>query len=165
MSRQKAPQKTNAARFLDDLGVTYSMVTFQVDEDDLSAENAAKLLDLPLGMVYKTILLRGQPTCLLEACLPAGTDLDLKALAKAASLRSVSLVPFKELFPLTGYHRGGCSPLGGRRHFPVYLHEAATKLDKMAINAGARGLMLVLDPVDLIEATKATLANIAKPKA
>jgi Cys-tRNA(Pro)/Cys-tRNA(Cys) deacylase len=165
VSRQKAPAKTNAARILDDLGVAYSMVTCRVDESDLSAETAAKLLDLPLEMVYKTILLKGDPLGLMEACLPAGTELDLKALAKAASQRSVSLVPLKDLFPLTGYQRGGCSPLGGRRHFPVFLHEAATNLDKMAINAGARGIMLVLSPTDFIAATQATLAKVARPKA
>jgi Cys-tRNA(Pro)/Cys-tRNA(Cys) deacylase len=164
VSRPKAPSKTNAARILDELGVAYTMVTHQVNLDDLSAETAAKLLDLPMEMVYKTILLKGQPLGLIEACLPAGTELDLKALAKTSSQRSISLVPLKDLFPLTGYNRGGCSPLGGRRHFPVFIHDAVTKLDKMAINAGARGVMLILNPKDLIMATKATIANIARLK-
>jgi Cys-tRNA(Pro)/Cys-tRNA(Cys) deacylase len=164
VSRQKATPKTNAARILDDLGVTYNLVTFQVDEKDLSAETAARLLGLPCEMVYKTILLKGQPLGLLEACLPAGFELDLKALAKASLQRSVAPVPLKDLFPLTGYQRGGCSPLGGRRHFPVYIHDQAAKLGQLAINAGARGMMLILKPLDLIKATQAELAKIARPK-
>jgi Cys-tRNA(Pro)/Cys-tRNA(Cys) deacylase len=115
-------------------------------------------------MVFKTILLNGQPSGLMEACLPAGAVLDLKALAKASAQRSVSMVPLKDLFPLTGYYRGGCSPLGGRRHFPVYIHESVTELEKVAINAGARGVMLLMGPNDLLKATKAKLANIARPK-
>ncbi|MDR1677696.1 MAG: aminoacyl-tRNA deacylase [Deltaproteobacteria bacterium] len=164
MGRQKSPPKTNAARFLDDLGVTYELLAWQVDVDDLSAETAAKLLGLPPEMVYKTLLLKGEPLGLLEACLPADLDLDLKALAKASSQRSVALVPLKDLFPLTGYYRGGCSPLGGRRHFPVFLHQDAANLEKMAINAGHRGLMLLLSPHDFIKAAKAELADIARLK-
>jgi Cys-tRNA(Pro)/Cys-tRNA(Cys) deacylase len=165
LSRPKVIPKTNAARILDDLGVTYSMVACQVSEDDLSAETAAKELNLPLEMVYKTILLKGEPKGHLEACLPAGTELDLKALAKASANRSISLVPLKDLFPLTGYQRGGCSPLGSRRSYPVFVHQDVTNLEKLAINAGARGQMLLLTPEDFIKATKATLANIARPKA
>jgi Cys-tRNA(Pro)/Cys-tRNA(Cys) deacylase len=162
---RKAPPKTNAARRLDDLGVAYSLVAFEVDEDDLSAETAAKSLGLPEEMVYKTILLKGLPSGLMEACLPAGRELDLKALAKASGQRSVALVPLKDLFPLTGYRRGGCSPLGGRRRFPVYVHQEVTKLEKVAVNAGARGSMLLLDPHDLIKAAQATPADIARQKA
>jgi Cys-tRNA(Pro)/Cys-tRNA(Cys) deacylase len=164
VGRPKAPPKTNAARLLDNLGVDYSVVTVEIDESDLSAEKAAKLLGLPFELVYKTILLKGQPHGLIEACLPAGYELDLKAMAKASSQRSVTLVPLKDLFPLTGYHRGGCSPLAGRHHFPVYVHEDVTKLEKMAINAGARGVMLLLAPYDFITAVQAIPANIVKPK-
>jgi Cys-tRNA(Pro)/Cys-tRNA(Cys) deacylase len=165
LSRPKVIAKTNAARILDDLGVTYTMVTCQVTENDLSAETAAQELNLPLEMVYKTLLLKGHPHGHLEACLPAGTELDLKALAKASANRSMALVPLKDLFALTGYQRGGCSPLGSRRSYPVFVHQEVTKLEKLAINAGARGHMLLLRPDDFIKATKATLAMIARPKA
>ncbi|MDR1109698.1 MAG: aminoacyl-tRNA deacylase [Deltaproteobacteria bacterium] len=164
MAHPRPPAKTNAARILDDLGVAYDMATCRVDEDDLSAETAAALLGLPPAMVYKTILLHGAPLGHLEACLPADLELDLKSLAKAASLRSVSLVPLRDLFPLTGYRRGGCSPLGGRRHFPLFLHSGALGLEKVAVNAGARGVMLLLAPLDLVRATGATPADIARPK-
>jgi Cys-tRNA(Pro)/Cys-tRNA(Cys) deacylase len=140
------------------------MASCRLTADELSAEKAAELLGLPNAMVYKTLLARGQDSLLFEVCLPAGTEIDLKALAKNLGQRSVSLVPQKELFPLTGYYRGGCSPLGGRHRFPVYIHEEVILLEKVAINAGAIGVMIFLSPEELIRVTQATLINIAKPK-
>jgi Cys-tRNA(Pro)/Cys-tRNA(Cys) deacylase len=154
--------KTNAARLLDELGVPYAIKACQVPADDLSAETAARLLGLPEEMVLKTLVLKGDRTGLVEACLPAGTELDLKALAAASGNRSVALVPTKDLFELTGYQRGGCSPLAGKRPVPVYLSDLALGLDRVAVNAGARGVMLVLAPSDLIKAAGAVPAAIAR---
>jgi Cys-tRNA(Pro)/Cys-tRNA(Cys) deacylase len=154
--------KTNAARFLDGLGTPYELLTCQIDPADLSAETAAVALGLPPEMVYKTLLLRGSDSTLLEACLPADRELDLKALAKAAGLRSAALAPLKELFPLTGYRRGGCSPFGGKRRFPLFVHEDVVLLDKMAVNAGAVGLMFLMKPDDFLRAGEGVLAPIVK---
>lgn len=154
-------KKTNAARRLDELGIEYELLHFEADEADLSAEKAAEEVGMPFEQVYKTLVVRGDKTGIIEACLPAGCELDFKALAKASGNKSASLVPLKEVQPLTGYIRGGCSPIGGRKAYPVYIHEDAVVHDKIVINAGARGLMFLLSPGDLIRATGATLALIA----
>lgn len=161
-ARKPAPAKTNAARLLDELGLAYSMMAAEIPDDDLSAETAAKLLGLPPETVYKTLVLKGDRTGLLEACLPAGSELDLKALAAASGNRSVELVPAKDLMALTGYRRGGCSPLAGKRKLPVYLDERSRLLETLAVNAGARGVMLLLSPGDLAAATEAVVCAISR---
>jgi Cys-tRNA(Pro)/Cys-tRNA(Cys) deacylase len=156
-------KKTNAARQLDQLGLSYEIKLVDVDESDLSAETAADKLGLPREVVYKTLVLRGDRTGVLEACLPAGRELDLKALAAAGGNKSVALVPLKELTALTGYQRGGCSPLGGKKNYPVFILDEIMLHDRIIINAGGRGLMFLLAPADLVAATGATLAPIARP--
>ena len=155
-------KKTNAARHLDRLGISYEMKEFEVDEDDLSAETAAAKLGLPLEKVYKTLVARGDKTGVLEACLPAGRELDLKALAAASGNKNVALAPLKELVALTGYQRGGCSPLGGKKDYPVFILDEITAHDRIIVNAGSRGLMFFMTPADLIAATGAVLAPIAR---
>ncbi len=157
-------KKNNAARRLDDLGIDYQIKQFEVDENDLSAETAAKILGLPLDRVYKTLVARGDKTGVLEACLPAGRELDLKNLAAISGNKSVSLVKVSELPGLTGYQLGGCSPLGGKKDYPVYILEDILRHDKIIINAGGRGLMFYIAPEDLVRATGATLAAIARPE-
>jgi len=156
-------KKSNAARQLDELGLPYELKQFEVDESDLSAETAAKTLGLPLEQVYKTLVARGDKSGVLEACLPAGRELDLKALAAASGNKNVSLVPVKELPALTGYQRGGCSPLGGKKNYPVYILDEIMAHERIIINAGGRGLMFYLAPADLVKAVGATLAPIARP--
>jgi len=155
-------KKTIAAHILDDLHIDYDLKTIDVDEEDLSAETAAAKLGLPLERVYKTLVARGDKTGVIEACLPAGRELDLKALAQASGNKHVELVKVKELPALTGYQRGGCSPMGGKKKYPVYLLDEAMEHDRIIINAGARGLMLYLAPSDLLKGTGAVLAAIAR---
>jgi len=159
---QKGAKKTNAARILDELGIAYELVEFEADEGDLSAERAAQDVGMPCDRVYKTLVVRGDRTGILEACLPAGTELDFKALAALSGNKSAALVPLKEVQPLTGYIRGGCSPIGGKKEYPVYIHEDMILHDRIAINAGGRGLMFVLAPDDLVRAVRGTLGSIAK---
>lgn len=156
-------KKTNAARQLDKLGLTYELCEIEVDEDDLSAETAAAKLGLPPERVYKTLVAKGDKTGVIEACLPAGRELDLKALALASGNKNVALVAVRELTALTGYQRGGCSPLGGKKDYPVFILDEAMAHEKIIINAGGRGLMLLLAPGDLQAATKGLLAPIARP--
>ncbi len=156
-------KKTNAARLLDELGIQYELRQFEVDEDDLSAESAAGHLGLPPDRVYKTLVARGDQTGVLEVCLPAGRELDLKALAAVSGNKSVALVKVKELPGLTGYQRGGCSPLGGRKDYPVFILDEIMGHDRIIVNAGGRGLMFLLAPADLVRATKAVLAPVARP--
>jgi Cys-tRNA(Pro)/Cys-tRNA(Cys) deacylase len=154
-------KKTNAARILDSLGIDYRLLAIEVGPDDLSAETAARQLGLPQERVYKTLLLRGDRHGLLEALIPAGREIDLKALALASGNKKTEMCPLRELLPLTGYQRGGCSPIGGRRDYPVYILDEITRETSVAVNAGARGLMFLLSPGDLIRVTKAALAPIA----
>ena len=155
-------KKTNAVRFLDEVRLPYELLWIEVDENDLSAETAALKLKFPLEQVYKTLVARGDKTGGIEACLPAGRELDLKALAAASGNKNVALTAVKELPLLTGYQRGGCSPLGGKKQYPVFILDEALKHDRIVINAGARGLMLLMAPADLIKATGAQPASIAK---
>jgi Cys-tRNA(Pro)/Cys-tRNA(Cys) deacylase len=157
----KEIKKTNAARALDELGIPYELVRFEADESDLSAERAADDVGMPREQVYKTLVARGDRTGVIEACLPAGSELDFKALSLVSGNKSTALVPLKELQPLTGYIRGGCSPIGGKKKYPVFIHEDALILDRIAINAGDRGLLFVMRPDDLIRVTGATPGRIA----
>lgn len=158
---KKSP-KTNAARRLDELGITYELIAFDADESDLSAETAAAAIGMPEEQVYKTLVTRGDKTGVMEVCLPAGRELDLKALAAASGNKSAALVPLKEVQQLTGYIRGGCSPIGGRKEYPVYIHSDAADHERIAINAGSRGLIFLLKPGDLLRVTNGRLALIAK---
>ena len=155
-------KKTNAVRKLDALGIVYELVRYEALESDLSAEPAARAVNMPFDQVYKTLVARGDKTGVLEACLPAGRELDLKALAVLSGDKKVELVPLKEVLPLTGYMRGGCSPLGGRKEYPVYIHAAASKYEHIAINAGARGLLAIIAPEDLLRATGGKFAEITR---
>ena len=155
-------KKTNAARKLDELGLGYELRQFEVDESDLSAESAAATLGLPPELVYKTLVARGDKTGVVEVCLPAGRELDLKALASASGNKSVALVAVKELPALTGYQRGGCSPLGGKKDYPVYIHEEIMNHERIIINAGGRGLMFLMAPDDLVKATGAVLSCLVR---
>lgn len=162
MKDAKKTAKTNAARRLDELGIAYELVAFEVDESDLSAETAAAAVGMPQEQVYKTLVTRGDKTGVMEVCLPAGKELDFKALAAASGNKSAALVPLKEVQQLTGYIRGGCSPIGGKKEYPVYIFDDAVNYEKIGVNAGARGLLFLIAPDDLLRATGGKLAPIAK---
>lgn len=156
------PKKTNAARLLDDLGIVYELREAPVDESELSAVAMARALGVAPEEVYKTLVIRGDKTGVLLACVPAGAELDLKRLAQISGNKSAAMVPLKEVFPLTGYIRGGCSPLGTRKAYPVYLDESAILLERIFVSAGQRGIQLHLTPDDLLAATQGIYAAIAR---
>ena len=155
-------KKTNAARRLDELGIAYELVQFEPDESDLSAETAAASVGMPYELVYKTLVARGDRTGIMEVCLPAGTELDLKALAAVSGNKSAALVHLKEVQSLTGYIRGGCSPIGGKKDYPVYVYEGAKEHERIMINAGARGLLFLLSPDDLQRVTGCKFVNVVE---
>ena len=157
----KKIKKTNAARILDGLGINYEVKTYEVDESDLSAVHVAQVSGLDIDMIFKTLVARGDKTGIIMAVIGGGEELDLKALAKASGNKSVEMIALKELLPLTGYVRGGCSPLGAKKNYPVYLDSRALTLDKISISAGLRGMQIVLSPQDLIKATNAITAKLA----
>jgi Cys-tRNA(Pro)/Cys-tRNA(Cys) deacylase len=154
-------KKTNAARYLDGLKVEYKLSEYEVDESDLSAESVARKVNLPLEQVFKTLVVRGDKTGVLLACIPGGLELDLKAIAEVSGNKKVEMVSLKEVQPLTGYVRGGVSPIGTRKHYPLYLDESAMKFAFISISAGTRGCQIFIDPKSLARVLGATLAKIS----
>ena len=154
--------KTNAARILDAASIRYELREYEVDEDDLSAPRVAEKIGMPPEQVFKTLVARGDRNGVLMACIPANTELDLKALAAASGNKKVELVAVKEVLPLTGYIRGGVSPIGGKKPYPFYLDETAILWDVISISAGIRGCQLILAPEPLIYLLDATCVEISK---
>src|SRR5205807_3355874 len=155
------PAKTNAARILDAAGIYYERRAYEVDEDDLSARRVAEKIGMPPEQVFKTLVARGDRTGILMAAIPANTELDLKALAAASGNKKVELVAVKEVLGLTGYIRGGVSPVGTRKPYPLYLDETAELWDVVSVSAGVRGVQMLLSPADLVRLTGAHIAAIA----
>ncbi len=161
MARDKTV-KTNAARLLDSLGIAYRIHETPVDDTDLSAVRMARAANVPPERVFKTLVARGDKTGVLMACIPAAAELDLKALAQASGNKHLKMVPLKEVLPLTGYMRGGCSPLAGKKDYPVYIDETARLHETIYVSAGKRGVQLILAADDLLTACHGTCCSIAR---
>ena len=156
--------KTNAARVLDGLGVSYRIVEYEVDLEDLSAPAVAAKVGFPLEAVWKTLLVRGDSAKdHAFAVIAGGAELDLKAVARALGWKSAELAPLKDVTPLTGYVRGGVTALAAKKPYPVVVDEWIEALDEVCVSAGMRGAQLVLTPADYLRATGAKLAAIARP--
>ncbi len=153
-------QKTNAARILDRMGITYELVAYEVDENDLSAVHVAAQLGQNVEQVFKTILLRGDRNGVFVCIVPGAEEVNLKLAASVSGNKKAETVAMKELLPLTGYIRGGCSPLGMKKPYPIFLHASATQFPFIYISAGQRGLQLKLTPADLIKAVNATATEL-----
>ena len=152
--------KTNVMRLLDKAGIPYEAREYKVDEEDLSGSHAADMMGADHDSVYKTLVLKGEKTGYLVCCLPVDEELDLKKVAKAAKDKKVEMIHMKDLLPLTGYIRGGCSPVGMKKKFPTYIEEMAQLYDQIAVSAGQRGLQIVLDPKDLCRYVEGTFASL-----
>ena len=152
--------KTNAVRLLESLGVAFTLHPYEVDEDDLSAETVARKVGLPPEQVFKTLCARGERTGGFFAVIPANTQLDLKATARALGDRSVEPVALKEVLPLTGYIRGGVTVLAAKKAYPVVCDETIELFDVVSISAGQRGLQVFLAPSDYLRVTAARVAAI-----
>ncbi len=155
-------KKTNAARILDRLKIPYEIKEYEVDLEDLSAVHVAASAGMDVKMVFKTLVCRGDKNGVLMACIPGDGELDLKALAAVSGNKRVEMVHLKEVLGLTGYIRGGCSPLGAKKSYPVYLNETCHNYEKIAISAGVRGEQLILAPDDLVKAVNANVANLIR---
>lgn len=153
--------KTNAARILDQSKIPYELKEYTVDESDLSAINVAQKVGLPIEQVYKTLVVRGDKTGVIVACIQGDHELQLKALATLSGNKKVEVVSLKEVQPLTGYIRGGVSPIGMKKHYPVFIDSVIKSQEKIALSAGLRGLQLFLSPIDLISVTRAQLGSIS----
>ena len=143
--------KTNAARLLDKAKIAYELIPYEVDENDLSAIHVADSLGENIEQVFKTLVLHGDKNGHFVCVIPGEHEVDLKLAAKASGNKKCDLSPMKELLPLTGYIRGGCTPIGMKKTFSTYIHESCLNYPYIYISAGQRGLQLKLDPNDLIK--------------
>ena len=157
-------QKTNAARFLDQIGICYELRQYEVDPGDLAAETVAAKIGLPSGQLFKTLVAQGDGHGICMAVIPGDTELDLRALAAASGNRKIQLVPVKDLQKLTGYIRGGVTAIAAKKAYPVYADKSIERFDLISISAGTRGLQILLSPADYLRVAKATLASIALNK-
>ena len=157
-------QKTNAARFLDQMGIVYALREYEVDPEDLAAEAVAAKIGLPAGQLFKTLVADGDRHGICMAVIPGDTELDLKALAAASGDRKLHLVAVKDLQRLTGYIRGGVTALAAKKAYPVYADTRIGLFDVISISAGVRGLQILIAPADYLRGTKARLATIAVAK-
>lgn len=155
-------QKTNAARLLDRAKIPYELIPYEVDENDLAAQHVADSLGEDINRVFKTLVLHGEKTGYFVCVIPGNCEVDLKKAAAVAGAKKADLIPMKELLPLTGYIRGGCSPVGMKKPFPTFFHSTATDFDTIFVSAGVRGLQLKIEPRALIDYVGATTADIVK---
>lgn len=152
--------KTNAARLLDKQGIKYDLVEYEVDESDLSATAVAAKLGQNIDKVFKTLVLKGDKTGIFVCIIPGGEELDLKKAARASGNKNTEMVPVKEILELTGYIRGGCSPLGMKKKYPTYIDETCTLYDFIFVSAGIRGLQLKISPNDLIKSASCDVVDL-----
>ena len=152
--------KTNAARILDSMAIAYELFAYDVDENDLSATTLANKLGQNIEQVFKTLVLRGDKNGVFVCVIPGGEELDLKKAAKASDNKNAAMVPMKEILDLTGYIRGGCSPLGMKKRYPIYIDETCTLQELLFVSAGVRGLQIKLSPNDLVKSTGAVIADL-----
>lgn len=153
-------QKTNAARILDQKKVAYELIPYEVDENDLGAEHIAKQLNENIHQVFKTLVLHGDKTGHFVCVVPGCEEVDLKKAAKVTGNKKCELIALKELQPLTGYIRGGCSPIGMKKALPTFFHESCQQYDFIFVSAGQRGLQFKVSPQALIAVCRAQVADL-----
>lgn len=152
--------KTNAVRLVEQAGIPCREEFYEFDEHDLNGNHAAEAIGKPAEEVFKTLVARGERTGINVFCIPVCCELDLKKAAKAAGDKNMELVPVKELLGLTGYIRGGCSPVGMKKKYPTYFDETCQLYDEIAVSAGARGHQMLVPPEALAALVGAKLVDI-----
>lgn len=150
--------KTNAARLLDQAKITYELIPYEVDENDLSAIHVAESLNENVEQVFKTLVLHGDKIGYFVCIIPGDKELNLKLAAKVSGNKNCEMIPMKNLLGITGYIRGACSPIGMKRYFPTYIHETCLDFDFIYVSAGQRGLQIKVNPNELIDVARAKTA-------
>jgi Cys-tRNA(Pro)/Cys-tRNA(Cys) deacylase len=153
-------QKTNAVRLLESENIPHSTLTYDVDESDLSGITVANKIGVEPEKVFKTLVTRGEKTGINVFCIPVTEELNLKKAAATCGDKKIEMIKEKELLPLTGYIKGGCSPIGMKKHYPTFIDETAQLFDEVSISAGIRGMQIMIKPNDLLEAVKGKLADL-----
>lgn len=154
--------KTNAMRLLSQAKLSFRTTEYDYDENDLNGMHAAEAIGMPPEQVFKTLVAHGDKCGILVFCIPVCCSLDLKKAAKAAGDKKVEMIAMKDLLPLTGYIRGGCSPIGMKKPYPTYIDETAVLYDEIAVSAGARGQQIILAPQDLIDYVKMSVCDLTE---
>lgn len=158
----KKIEKTNAARLLDKTGISYRLIPYEFDENDLAAQHVAESLGQDIAKVFKTLVLHGDRSGYLVCVIPGNCEVNLKSLAKVSGNKKVEMIPMKDLLAVTGYIRGGCSPVGMKKRFPTYIHTTALEHEVIYVSAGVRGLQIEVSPSDLISFVEASVAEVAE---
>ena len=153
---------TNAMRLLKQAGIEFGTSSYEVDENDLSGVHAAQMLGVDPDCMFKTLVTRSDKRNLYVFCIPVAQELDLKKCAAAVGEKKVEMIHVKELLGLTGYIRGGCSPVGMKKKYPTVIDETAQLFDRIYVSAGQRGIQMIVDPMQLAEYTEATFADVMK---
>lgn len=154
--------KTNAARLLDRAKIAYELIPYEIDEDHLAATHVAEQLGESIECVFKTLVMKGDRTGYFVCLVPGDHEVDLKAAARVSGNKNADLIPMKELLPITGYIRGGCSPIGMKKSFPTYFHASVTEHPIIYISAGIRGVQIKISPMELIAFVRASVAEISR---
>lgn len=157
----KKTEKTNAARLLDKAGISYKLIPYEYDENDLAAHHVADSLGQSIEKVFKTLVLHGDRYGHLVCVVPGNSEVDLKALAKVSGNKKVEMIAMKDLLSVTGYIRGGCSPIGMKKRFPTFFHSSATDHETIYVSAGVRGLQIEIAPDALISFVGGSIADVA----
>ena len=153
-------KKTNAIRILDRAKIKYELIEYQYDPENLDVGHLAKSNGLDVRLVYKTLVAKGDKTGIVVAVIAGDSTLDFKKLAKASGNKKITLLAVKDLLTTTGYIRGGCSPIGMKKPFPVFLDAKAAQEPMIYVNAGIRGILVGLNPTELLKLTKSNYENI-----
>lgn len=153
--------KTNAMRLLEQAGIEFDTIEYEVDENDLSGEHVASITGIPMEQVFKTLVAKGDKHGIMVFCIPVNTELNLKKAASVVKEKKIELVHVKDLLGLTGYIRGGCSPIGMKKKYPTYIDETAILYDWICISAGVRGCQIRLNPDKLVEYIDGVYSEIA----
>lgn len=162
MSKSSKHTKNNAVRLLETAHIPFATREYEYDENDLAAQHVAEALGQDINRVFKTLVLRGERTGLFVCVVPGNCEVNLKKAAAAAGDKKAEMIAMKELLPLTGYIRGGCSPVGMKKPYPTFFHTTALDFDKIYVSAGMRGLQLEIAPRDLIDFTGATVTDLVQ---
>lgn len=160
--KKSKPVTTNAMRLLTQAGISFETSSYEVDEDDLSGTHGAEMLGIDPAVMFKTLVTRGERMGIQVFCIPVSEDLDLKKCAEVSGDKRVEMVHVKELLSLTGYVRGGCSPIGMKKAYPTFIDETAQLYGKIYVSAGMRGVQLILAPDDLARYTEAVFADLTR---
>ena len=164
MNHKDKVTKTNAARLLDKAGIPYGLIPYTVDPDNLAADHVAAELGEDINTVFKTLVLHGEKVGYFVCVVPGNMEVDLKKAARVAGAKKADLIPMKDLLGVTGYIRGGCSPIGMKKPFPTFFHSTALDYTDIYVSAGVRGLQIKIAPAQLVKFCNATVADITSER-